>query len=36
VDEGSGEEFLRSALTSIDRDEEPGVKNQGDSARSWR
>ena len=35
VDERRSEEFLRSAFTSIDRDEEPGVKNQGRSARSW-
>jgi hypothetical protein len=35
VDECGGEEFLRSAFTSIDRDEEPGVKNQGDSGCSW-
>ena len=35
VDECGGEEFLRSAFTSIDRDEEPGVKNQGGSGRSW-
>ena len=35
VDESGGEEFLRSAFTSIDRDEEPGVKNQGGSGRSW-
>ncbi len=35
VDECGGQEFLRSAVTSIDRDEEPGVKNQGGSGRSW-
>jgi hypothetical protein len=35
VDECGGEEFLRSTFTSIDGDEEPGVKNQGGSGRSW-
>ena len=35
VDECGGEEFLRSAFTSIDGDEEPGVKNQAGSGRSW-
>jgi len=35
VDECGGEEFLCRAFTSIDRDEEPGVKNQGGSGRSW-
>lgn len=34
VDECGGEEFLRSAFTSIDRDEDSGVKNQGGSGRS--
>jgi hypothetical protein len=35
VDERGGEELLCSAFTSVDRDEEPGVKNQGGSGRSW-
>lgn len=34
VDECCGEELLRSAFTSIDRDQESGVKNQGRSIRS--
>jgi hypothetical protein len=35
VDERGGEEFLRSAFTSIDRDEERGVKNQDGIGGSW-
>lgn len=35
MDERGGEEFLRGAFTSVDRDEEPGIKNQGGSGRSW-
>jgi len=34
VEERCGEELLRDAFTSIDRDEESGVKNQGRSGRS--
>ena len=34
VNERCGEELLRKAFTSIDRDEESGVKNQGRNGRS--